>query len=70
MFFSKAIITYMMNQYAPANQQRLYPRDPAARALVDQRLYFDSQFFASLKGIVVSLRRHLISLLVCSIMQT
>ncbi|XP_043201756.1 glutathione S-transferase 1-like [Amphibalanus amphitrite] len=49
---SKAIITYMMNQYAPANLQSLYPRDPAARALVDQRLYFDSQLFASLRGIM------------------
>jgi len=48
---SKAIITYMMNQYASANQQNLYPKDPASRALVDQRLFFDSQLFASLKGV-------------------
>ncbi|XP_043201742.1 glutathione S-transferase 1-like [Amphibalanus amphitrite] len=52
---SKAIITYMMNQYAPANLQSLYPRDPAARALVDQRLYFDSQLFSTLRGIVFPL---------------
>jgi len=49
---SKAIITYMMNQYAPTNQQNLYPKDAASRALVDQRLYFDSQLFASLKGVM------------------
>ena len=49
--FSKAIITYLMNKYAPDSE--LYPKDPAARAMVDQRLYFDSGLFASLRGIVV-----------------
>ena len=48
---SKAIITYLLNKYAPDSE--LYPKDPAARAQVDQRLYFDSSLNASFRAIVV-----------------
>ena len=41
-----------MNKYAPDSE--LYPKDPAARAQVDQRLYFDQAVYAGIRGLVVS----------------
>ncbi|XP_058819899.1 glutathione S-transferase 1-1-like [Topomyia yanbarensis] len=37
---SKAIITYLVEQYNPESD--LYPTDPKLRGIVNQRLYFDS----------------------------
>ena len=37
--FSRAIMSYLVDQYG--NNARLYPKSPSARALVNQRLYFD-----------------------------
>jgi len=37
---SHAIITYLVTKYA--NNDKLYPIDPFKRALIDQRLHFDS----------------------------
>ncbi|XP_046616187.1 uncharacterized protein LOC124303241 [Neodiprion virginianus] len=36
---SRAIMIYLVNAYG--KNDRLYPKDPAARAVVNQRLYFD-----------------------------
>lgn len=52
---SRAISTYLADRYAPDNN--LYPREPEARAMVDQRLYFDAGLFAALKGILGPLFR-------------
>lgn len=36
---SRAIIAYLVDQYAP--DCHLYPKEPAARSRVDELLYFD-----------------------------
>lgn len=38
-YFSRAIMTYLVDQYG--QDDTLYPQNPEARALVTQRLYFD-----------------------------
>jgi len=45
---SRAISTYLINKYAPDSP--LYPKDPAARGLVEARLYFDSGLFTAFRG--------------------
>ena len=38
-FFSRAILTYLVQKYA--EDDCLYPKDPQIRATVDRMLYFD-----------------------------
>ena len=38
---SRAILRYLFNTYGKEKDEHLYPKDPKARAIVDQRLDFD-----------------------------
>ena len=49
---SKAIQAYLVNSRAPGNS--LYPSNPKARALVDNKMYFESTVvFSAISGAVV-----------------
>jgi glutathione S-transferase len=58
---SHAIMTYLVSKYA--KNDSLYPKDLKKRAIVDQRLHFESGvFFARLLGITVGSKSELIVL--------
>lgn len=64
---SHAVSTYLVGKYG--NDDSLYPKDLEKRAVVDQRLHFDSGIlFPRLAAIVVSycvLLKRLLLLLLC-----
>ncbi|CAG0896565.1 unnamed protein product [Darwinula stevensoni] len=41
LYESRAILRYLFNAYGKEKDEHLYPKDPKARAIVDQRLDFD-----------------------------
>lgn len=55
---SHAIMTYLTSKYGDT-QQELYPKDVAARAIVDQRLYFDASIlFPRLRSVIYSVVKY------------
>lgn len=52
---SHAICTYLIQKYGKEKDQLLYPADLYHRALVDQKLHFDTGvLFTRLRGVMVS----------------
>lgn len=58
-FFSRAIMTYLVNQYGNnGRMDSLYPKEAKARASVDQRLYFDQgTMYQSFADYYVSIKK-------------
>ncbi|CAH0597749.1 unnamed protein product [Chrysodeixis includens] len=55
---SHAIMTYLTSKYGE-KQQELYPKDVAARAIVDQRLFFDASIlFPRLRSVIYSVVKY------------
>lgn len=49
---SRAILGYLVNRFRPNNE--LYPEDARKRALIDQRLYYDTVVFERNASAIVS----------------
>jgi glutathione S-transferase len=55
MSHSHVINAYLVEKYAKDKYIKLYPKDPAARAVVDHKLHFDTGvLFPAYRGVKVS----------------
>lgn len=56
---SHAIMTYLVSKYGADKKSQLYPSDFKARAIIDQRMYFEASIvFPTFRAIMESILKH------------